>query len=158
MDLSEFSKLFAQRMEEVDNFLRGDDVKDIMGIEAVNHFKQSFTNEGFTDSTLEKWAEVERRKPGSPWYKKGRAGATRKILSGETKLLAESIKYVYVSGGVRISNYTSYAAVHQFGGSAKIFGKTPFQMKARPFMGKSRVLKENIENIITDEIKNILAK
>jgi hypothetical protein len=35
-----------------------------MGVEAVNHFKESFTKQGFTDKVLDKWLEVQRRKEG----------------------------------------------------------------------------------------------
>jgi phage gpG-like protein len=40
----------------------------IVGVEAVNHFRKSFENEGFTDTSLEKWSDVKRRDPSSPWF------------------------------------------------------------------------------------------
>jgi len=158
MDISEFAKQFSNQMKEVNDFLQGDDVKDIMGVEAVNHFKDSFKNEGFTDETLEKWQDVERRNPSSKWYKEGKASAGRKILSGETKELQQSTSYTYISDGVRITNATPYASVHQNGGMAKIFGKKEFTMKARPFIGKSVVMIDNIKDKITNEIKDRLTK
>ncbi|MDR1646019.1 MAG: phage virion morphogenesis protein, partial [Tannerellaceae bacterium] len=78
------------------------------------------------------------------------------ILSGETRELRESISYQYIPGGVRVTNDTPYAAVHQFGLQAKIYGKKAFTMTARPFMGKSARLKEKIEDKLEQEIKNIL--
>lgn len=68
MDIKDFNKVFAERMKEVQEFVASDDVKDILGVEAVNHFKESFTNEGFTDSSLEKWQDVKRRNANSSWH------------------------------------------------------------------------------------------
>lgn len=48
MDLSQFAKQFPQKIEELNNYVTGEDIKDMLGIEAVNHFKQSFLDEGFT--------------------------------------------------------------------------------------------------------------
>ncbi len=40
----------------------------IAGIEAVNHFQNSFQNEGFTDSHLVKWKTPKRTVTNSLWY------------------------------------------------------------------------------------------
>lgn len=157
MNIDEFAKIFPDKIEEITAFVQGDAIKDIIGDEAVNHFKQSFVNEGFTDKTLEKWPEVERRKPESTWYKKG-ANAGRKILSGQTKELQDSTSYTYIADGVRVTNATVYASVHQFGEPANVFGKKPFTMKARPFIGRSEVMMQKINNEILSEIKTIISK
>ncbi|NCB82980.1 MAG: virion morphogenesis protein [Bacteroidia bacterium] len=155
MDLSEFARLFPQKIEELNNYVTGEDIKDMLGIEAVNHFKQSFLDEGFTDENLEKWPEVERRKPESDWYghsgqtgKFSKARTTAKILSGETRELANAISYVRTQDGARITNDKPYAAVHQFGLPAKIYGKKSFVMKPRPFFGKSVILVNKIQENI----------
>lgn len=102
-----------QKLSRIISFLEND-AKDIIGIEAVNHFKESFDNEGFTDTNLEKWEQVKRREPGA-WngFQYGGtarrpgvqhrattkvtnyspAAAERKILTGTTMELAESISY-----------------------------------------------------------------
>lgn len=155
MDLSEFAKLFPQKMQEISDYVEGNDIRDMFGIEAVNHFKQSFLDEGFTDEKLEKWPDVKRRDPASPWYghsgqtgKFSKARTTAKVLSGETRELANAISYVRTPEGARITNDKSYAAVHQFGLPAKIYGKKSFVMKPRPFFGKSVILKNKIEDNI----------
>lgn len=181
MDIQEYNRQFQQRMREIQQFVEGDDIKDIMGTDAVDHFKGSFDNEGFTDESLDKWDDVARRDPNSPWYghsgfssekpakkiKKGntelvgnfsQARATAKILRGETSHLRNSINYKYTERGVRITSPTPYGRVHQFGLQARIYGKKLFTMIARPFMGKSKVLKTNIEDKIKREIKKILTK
>lgn len=181
MDMQEFNRQFQARMREVQQFVESNDIKDIAGVEAVNHFQSSFDNEGFTDETLEPWDDVARRDPASPWYghsgfpaqkpdkkiKKGdtelvgnfsQARATAKILRGETSELRNSIDYKYTDSGVRVTSPTLYGRVHQFGLQARIYGKKLFTMIARPFMGKSKVLKANIEDKIKREIKKILTK
>lgn len=163
MDIADFSTQFTGQMKKLDEFIQGDDLKTIMGVEGVNHFKESFQNEGFTDESLEKWPEVQRRREESPWYghsgqtgKFSGARTTAKILSGETKELQNSISYSYIEGGVRISDAAPYASVHNFGEGANVYGRKSFIMKKRQFMGESKVLRENIENKIVKEIKNIL--
>jgi len=163
VDIADFSTQFTGQMKKLDEFVQGDDIKTIMGVEAVNHFKESFQNEGFTDESLEKWPDVKRRNPDSPWYghsgqtgKYSAARTTAKILSGETKELQNSISYNYIASGVRITDAAPYASVHNFGEGANVYGRKPFIMKKRKFMGESKVLRENIENKIVKEIKKIL--
>lgn len=181
MDMQEFNRQFQQQMQEVQEFVKGNDIKDIVGVESVNHFQESFDNEGFTDEKLVKWDDVARRDPDSPWYghngfptekrkkkiKKGetelvgnfsQARATAKILRGETSELRNSIFYKYTEKGVRVTSPTEYGRVHQFGMQSKIYGKGVFTQKKRPFMGKSKILKANIENKIKRELIKILTK
>ncbi len=163
MDILSFNKQFADRMKKVTDFVEGESVKTVMGTEAVKHFEGSFVNEGFTDKEVKKWDDVKRRDPESEWY--GHSGQTGKfsaartaanILTGETNLLQRSFSFKPTTAGVLIQNSAPYAAVHQYGLKAKIYGKKEFQMIARPFMGQSMVMKENIENKIVTEVQKIL--
>lgn len=165
MDIQDFAKVMAEKQRELQEFMRSSSLKDIIGTEAVNHFKESFNNEGFTDESHNPWKEVERRKPESPWF--GHSGQTGKfslertgasILNGETGLLKNSLRYTYLPDGVRVSNSAPYAAVHQYGLPAKVYGKKPFTMPARPFIGRSKVLKRNIEDKLRREILDIIKK
>lgn len=164
MDIKEFERSLAERMKKVQDWVQSEDIKDILGVEAVNHFKESFDHEGFKDEdTIKKWPDVKRRDPDSPWYghsgqtgKFSQARTTAKILAGETGELKNAISYLKIADGVRVSNPKEYAKVHQEGLPAKIYGKKVFQMPARPFIGKSRTLKRNIEDKIYKEIKRIL--
>ena len=162
MDFNTFETKLNEKMEEIREFVH-DDVPDIVGVEAVNFFKKSFDSEGFGGNP---WQEVERRKPESEWYgfsagsKKNfsQARTTAKILSGETGELKEAITYRKEPGIVIVSNEKPYAAVHNFGRQAKIFGKKPFVMPKRTFMEHSDELQANIEDKITREMTNILKK
>jgi phage gpG-like protein len=163
MDINTFEREFADRMNEIKDFVEGEDIKDILGTEAVAHFKDSFRNEGFEDKGVVKWKDVVRRDPLSSWY--GHSGQTGRfskertaasVLTGETRELQESITYYKIPFGVRVTNDTPYARVHQFGLEAKIYGKKAFTMTPRPFMGKSEKLKEKIEEQVEQQIKKIL--
>ena len=165
MDINEYNGLMKERLQQLKDFAESDDIKDIAGVEAVNHYKSSFDNEGFTDQRLEKWDDVVRRDQDSDWY--GHSGQTgkfsqartqAKILSGETGELADGISYAHTDIGVRITSSTLYGRVHQFGMQAKIYGKKAFQMIARPFMGRSEVMITNIKDKIKREFNKILTK
>lgn len=67
-------KDMQRKLEQVEKYLKGNALT-IIGTEAKKHFKQSFVEQGFTDKTLEKWDDVKRRDPTSPWYG-FQAGAT----------------------------------------------------------------------------------
>lgn len=156
----------------------------IIGVEAVNHYNESFVNEGFEDKEIKKWPDVKRRNPESEWYgfsyrsnsakpgvKAGHAPSDKKkgltnfspeatknkILIG-TADLKNSIHYVVKPDRVTVGTDKPYAAVHQFGMPAKVFGKAEFIMKARPFIGKSEVLNDNIRAKIEKELKKIFEK
>ncbi len=163
MSPEEMQRLLATKIDELKRY-QEQDLPHIVGKEAVDHFQDSFTNEGFTDETTEQWPEVERRKPDSPWYgfslnTKNRFSPTRakdKILTGETNELRNSIDYQVSPGKVRVQTDKPYAAVHQFGMQAKVFGKKAFTMPKRPFIGRSKKLEENIYQKINRDLKRIL--
>ncbi|HMM16298.1 MAG TPA: phage virion morphogenesis protein [Petrimonas sp.] len=163
MDIKDFAKRFPEKMQKIREFTNGDAIKDILGVEAVNHYKQSFAEEGFTDEVLNPWKDVKRRDPQSKWYghsgqlgKFSNSRTTAKILTGETRELQNAIAFRRIANGVRIVNDKPYASVHQYGGRAKIYGKKEFQMTPRPFMGKSVVLVRNINAKIKREMIRIL--
>lgn len=163
MDFDKALNDISDRLANVREFVEGEDIKDILGTEAVNHYRDSFKNEGFTDETVEKWADVKRRDPDSKWY--GHSGQTgkfsqartmAKILSGETGELEGSTSYTKTASGVKVINDAPYAPVHQYGLNASIYGKKIFKMTARPFIGQSVLLKYNIEDKVKREIIKLL--
>lgn len=84
--------------------------------------------------------------------KKGaaRAGA-KKPLIGESKSLSTTIGYRVVDGGqtLLVGSPQKYAAVQQFGASAREFGKAPWgDIPARPFLGVSAEDERNILDVL----------
>lgn len=164
MDIQDFAKRFPDKINELTKFVNTD-AKDILGTEAIEHFRESFTNEGFTDEKLEPWAEVERRKPDSPWYghsgqtgKFSSARTTARILTGETNELQNAFSYVHTELGVRVINDKPYAGVHQAGKQAMIYGKKVFKMIARPFVGRSKVMVRKINKELYEKMIEILKR
>lgn len=139
---------FSRLASELTEGLEGD-IPDIVGTEAVNHFKDSFQNEGFTDKGFQRWDEVKRRQG------KGKgADATRKILTGRTGALADSITYSKEPGRVVVSANplnsgaeVNYAAVHNFGVS-NAGRKRNTVIPKRQFLGPSEMLNDKIRNKI----------
>jgi len=162
MDIQEFANRFPDKMKQVTDFI-DTDAKDIIGTEAIEHFRESFTNEGFTDEQVEPWAEVERRKSNSDWYghsgqtgKFSSARTTARILTGETGELQNAFSYQHIENGVRVINDKPYASVHQYGQNAYIYGKKLFKMIARPFVGRSKVMVAKISTELKIRIVGIL--
>lgn len=64
--MSDFNKIF-KKIKAIEAYLNKS-VPSIIGVEAVNHFKKSFDDQGFTDKSLVKWEDVQRRSSQSTWY------------------------------------------------------------------------------------------
>lgn len=173
---SDFTKI-NNKLAALERYLT-EGVKTTIGVEAVNHFKESFQNQGFTDQTLEKWDEVERRKKSSEWYgfqygstaarpgQKRRfsgsqtnysnAATKRPVLTGETLELMNSISYRGTIRGVRITASAPYAKLINEGGSMKVFGRSGSRMPRRQFMGPSAALNDKIAAKIKMNVAKIL--
>ena len=165
MTIEELKSGLERKIEEAKAYLEGGEVRDLVGTEAVEHFRRSFEEEGFTDAKLNPWQDVKRRDPDSPWYghsgQTGRfseARTTAKILTGETGHLRASFKYLPTAKGVRVQNTAPYAAVHQYGLPAKVYGKKPFTMPRRPFMGDSEEMRDKIQKAILADLESILRR
>jgi len=165
MDGEEFARLLQDHANEIQDFV--DNVFPYLaGDIAVNHFKENFEKEGFVDNGLHPWKDVERRDKDSPWYgfepaNKGGFSSTRAtdpILKDSTELV-EAIDYdTRGNGEVAIVNDKPYAQVHNDGGTAYIFGKKPFEMEKRQFIGHSHELDEKELEMLTDELEQIIEK
>ncbi|MCX6210113.1 MAG: phage virion morphogenesis protein [Bacteroidetes bacterium] len=92
------------------------DVPEIIGIEAVKHFKKSFNDGGFTDTSLKKWTPRKTKRTGST------NGQKTLVKSSE---LMDSIDYRVQGNLVIIYSDKLYAQIHNEGGTVTI---TP-QMK-----------------------------
>lgn len=174
----DFQKIH-DKINKVQKYLE-QDIYEVVGTEAVNHFQDSFQKGGFTDQNFEPWKEVERRKPESPWFgfkyksksprpgqKKrnpdsttnfSQAATKRPILSGETQELMNSLQYQAKTGtrSVRIYSDKIYAQLQNEGGPMKIFGKGGSTMPARKYMGASAVLTKRIQSEVKRDISRIL--
>lgn len=108
MNLSDLRDRLRRKADDIQQYLEGD-AKHIVGQTAVDHFRKSFDDQGYTDELLNPWQEVERCKPESPWYghsvETGHYSPERTsapILTGETGELKEAIRYAPIPGGAAI--------------------------------------------------------
>jgi len=119
------------------------DMVDTMGIYAINHYKKSFTDGGFTDVSFKAWKQ----------RKRSRDNEGRAILV-KTGNLKRSLKYRKISKySVRIESNVPYANVHNEGlRSGRGRG---FTMPERQFVGYSERLSRKIELKLRSNIENI---
>jgi phage gpG-like protein len=109
----------------------------VMGNDALNHFEQSFRNEGFTDEALVKW---------KPRKKRERAG--RAILTKTGRLRRSLKKLKYGNYAIKITSNVVYANRHNEGLN---------RMPVRQFVGYSAVLNRKLIAKFDSKIKAIFA-
>ena len=124
---------------------------------AEDHFRDSFHNEGFTDETLVKWPEVERRKEenqkitknkktGKKSSRYSRKQQTSPILT-DSGDLGDSIKWdMDYNKEIVITTDSEYAQIHNEGGMAGRGKKV--KIPKRQFMGPSKQLEKKIEKTL----------
>lgn len=119
------------------------DMVDTMGIYAINHYKKSFTDGGFTDLSFKAWKQ----------RKRSRDNEGRAILV-KTGNLKRSLTYRKIGRySVRIESNVPYAKVHNEGlrsGRGK-----GFTMPERKFVGYSERLSRKIELRLRANIEKI---
>lgn len=153
------------------------DVPIVIGVEAVNHFKESFTNEGFEDKGVEKWKPRATKRFG------GTNSQPTLTQSGE---LGDSIDYRVEGTTVVIYTDKPYGEIHNEGGTITV---TPdmkkyfwrqwhmakeaeddemmsqfkamalakeIKMVQRKFMGESEALNQKITDKIVRDLTRIL--
>jgi|LSQX01.2.fsa_nt_gb phage gpG-like protein len=67
IDVSQFTRHVAQQAEKIRRYVERDAPR-VIAIEAVNHFKKNFMNQGFTDESNTPWKPAKRTQPASEWY------------------------------------------------------------------------------------------
>lgn len=121
---------------------------DAMGVLAVNHFTQSFRNQGFTDENLQMWKPRKRTE-------RSRMG-NRAILvkSGRLRRSIRSKRFGLLA--VKIYTDVPYASVHN-NGERSGRGRG-FIMPKRQFIGYSGILNRKIIAKFDSKIKQIFNK
>lgn len=106
------------------------EVPRIVGTEAVNHFKESFDNEGFKGKRINLFSRVFNPGKGTDKWKprafETKASKGKSILHGSGEL-EDSIDYRTEPGRVIIFSDKEYAQIHNEG------GKIPVTKKMRSF-------------------------
>lgn len=168
-NIQQFSADLKLIESEMKQFIESD-MPRIVGTEAVNHFKESFDNEGFTDSRKKKW------KPRAFETNKSKG---KSILHGDGDL-EDSIDYRTEPGRVIIFSDKEYAQIHNEGGKITVTKKMrsffwamfyetgeevyrnmamtkkkEIEIDARTFMAFSEVLNRKIEKKLDKRVDQI---
>ena len=123
-----------------------------LGALARKFFLDSFKKGGFTDVGFKRWKRRRKRLP------KGRTSPTLREAATLQKsgTLRDSIKVRPATfKRTRIFTNLVYAAIHNFGLQGLAFGKHPFKMPQREFIGNSRVLEKKLERRILKEVNKV---
>lgn len=130
MTPEEFFRKMASELPKLERQI----AKDIIAVEAEQFHAKNFKDEGFTDTSLQKWPQ--RKKPD-------KRAARRALLVQTSTLKGHAIKGRVIGNQVQFSFPLEYMRVHNEGGRA---GRgSGFQMPQRQFVGESEYLKNRIE-------------
>jgi phage gpG-like protein len=123
-----------QLFREIEQFKR--DIPRIAGVEAVNFFKNSFRNQGWTDRSLEAW---------KPRKKLSNRRSDNRAILVKSGALKRSIRVDRYRGGknsgaVTIVSEMPYAKIHNEGGTIK------GNALIKPHIRRSRRGKSNVKS------------
>lgn len=127
------AKILKAHQKKAEQAIRG--MVTVMGNDALNHFEQSFRDQGFTDDSLERWKGRKKRE------REGRA-----ILTKTGRLRRSLKKKMHNRYAIIISSNVVYAPVHNEG-----IGKMP----KRQFVGYSGKLNRQLIRKFDNTIKQI---
>ena len=126
-----------------------------IGNTAKNFFVENFRKQGFDDKSVQKW------KPRKRTTYKTKSGklvddTTRAILVKEGDLRRSIIRVPNRAAmSVKIQTNLDYAKIHNEGLMGKAFGKHPFKMPKRQFIGDSYNLNEKVKAVIVKRLDKI---
>ena len=117
----------------------------LMGRTAKTFFYDNFRKQGFDDKNVTKW---------KPRKDQSRNSIGRAVLvkSGDIR---RSIRFDTVNKAnlsVRIASDLPYAKIHNDGLTGRAWGKAPFKMPKRQFIGDSWNLNEKVKKILITNI------
>lgn len=133
-------KGITHRIIALQRFVRND-IKTIVGVEAVKDAKQNFKDGGFAGK------EWEKRKSKN---RKGKKDTKPLTDSGD---LGDSIDWEADFNGVKVGSDLDYAQVHNEG--LKAGRGNGFQMPKRQFLGETKRMNSAVKNKIDRELNKL---
>jgi phage gpG-like protein len=115
----------------------------IIANDAKNHYVSSFKKGGFTDESFEAWKPRKSKKDNTGRAVLVKTGDLRRSIIDKINL--NQLKVVF-------SSDLPYAAIHNNGLMGKAWGKHPFKMPQRQFIGKSAKVDKMAVNTIEKKI------
>ena len=156
------AKDMERRAKQMADFM-AEDLPIIVEVEGLNHIKEAFENEGFTDTSLEKWEPrktTDKRRRDITRYRTNRVGKVgglnrmgqrnegRPILTGfasGSNKLRNSFRARRSKEQVQFYTYKPYAKRHNEGEN----------VPERQFIGPSTALDQRIEKKINRSLQTI---
>ncbi len=162
--MDNLAKDLKKQAQELEEFL-ANDALDIIEVEGLNHIEEAFDNEGFTDSSLEKWKprkttnkrgrditryKTNRRGKAGQLSQYGRQNKGRAILTGHDtggNKLRHSYRADKVKDGIEFHTDKEYAERHNEGTDG---------MPKRQHIGESEALNQKIHKKVEQHLDKIL--
>jgi phage gpG-like protein len=121
-DIKQLATDLARHQKELKQYITGKAPR-IIGKMGVDHFKENFDQEGFVNNGVQPWPQRQ-------------ADTGRKILTGDTRELQDSIDYETSGGTIGWGSDVPYFEIHNRGGKTKAHTIKPRRGKALKFAGK----------------------
>lgn len=165
-DIKQLATDLQRHQKELGTYLNSKAPR-IVGKMGVDHFQENFDQEGFVNNGLQPWPARQ-------------TDTGRKLLTGDTRELRDSIEYQASAREVKWGSDVPYASIHNRGGKTKAHeirarrgkalkfagkGGDIYRRKVnhpgsvipkRQFIGHSRELIDKIDKRIENDITNIL--
>ena len=131
-DIKQLSADIARNKTKLEKYIKKDAPR-IIGKMGVDHFKENFDKEGFVNNGLQPWPARK-------------TDTGRKMLTGETKELQDSIDYKADLAKTSFGTDVVYGSIHNRGGKTKAHTIRPRGRKALKFQGaKGTVIRKMVK-------------
>lgn len=142
------ARKITQKQKEM--YVAINSMRTYMKKEALNHSKKAFNDEGFTNNNLIKWKPLKRKREAP--YTNNKILTRTGALKNSLKVRANSSKIDFI---VTVFSDKKYADIHNYGLRGRAFGKYPFKMPKRQFIGYSKVLDRKLSFYFKNKINKI---
>lgn len=160
--LSDLQKLLIRASKEIpDKALR------VIGVEGKKFITKNFRDQGFTDTSLEKWEQrktVDKKRRDITRYRTNRVGREGSLNRFGSRTADRAILVGFNTGGDKLKNSFKYSVskgsnrvvFRTYKGYAKRHNEGLDDMQKRQFIGKSEYLNRQIADKIKRELDLIL--
>ncbi len=115
-----------------------------MGEKLLRSHRKRFKDEVAPDGTP--W---QKRSPASEQIrKKGKPKPKHHSILKHQGRLSQTLRYQASHSGLLLGSDLPYAAIHQFGGKTRMFGKHEVKIPARPYLGVAKADREMARKLI----------
>ena len=125
----------------------------VIGNEAKNFFVENFRKQGFDDKSVKHW---QPRKTETDRKSRNKGARAILVKSGDLRRSIKRHPANLSNLSIMISSDLPYAKIHNEGLEGKAWGKVPFKMPERRFIGDSYNLNEQMKKTVIRVIDKYL--